>query len=143
MRLAGRRAVEEVEPLEELGVDLEQLADLIDGGPESAGGRLDLTTGEVLPEFAFEDTFEEEDVRTTLRTDGYTSGPPGRGGPTTTWSTSSRRATDQRLREQLDLALDGRGAFRRFKDVLFDWPDDRDSSCQYWRARTQCLPPPR
>jgi hypothetical protein len=54
-------ASSEATPLEQLAVDLEQLADLIDGGPESAGGRLDLTTGEVWSEFAFEDTFEEEE----------------------------------------------------------------------------------
>ena len=46
-------AVSDADPLKDLAVDLEQLADLIDGGPESAGGRLDLTTGEVWPEFAF------------------------------------------------------------------------------------------
>ena len=117
-------AVSEADPLKDLAVDLEQLADLIDGGPESAGGRLDLTTGEVWPEFAFEDTFEEEE-----------DDAPDR------WlhvlPTGSRRAyddmvdftatrTDQRLRERLDHALDGRGAFRRFKDVLFDRPDDRE-----------------
>ncbi len=59
---AAGRVLEEVKPLTELTLDLDQLADLLDGGPDSAGGRLDLTTGEVLPEFAFEDTFDEEDV---------------------------------------------------------------------------------
>lgn len=53
------------------------------------------------------------------------------------WPTGSRRAyddmvdftatrPDQRLRERLDRALDGRGAFRRFKDVVFAWPGDRE-----------------
>jgi Uncharacterised protein family (UPF0158) len=27
---------------------------------------------------------------------------------------------------RLEVAIDGRGAFRRFKNVLFDWPDDRE-----------------
>ena len=123
---AAGRALEEVKPLTELTLDLDQLADLLDGGPDSAGGRLDLTTGEVLPEFAFEDTFDEEDVEDDA---------PDRW--LHVWPTGSRRAyndmvdfiatrTDQQLREQLDLALDGRGAFRRFKNVLFDWPDDRE-----------------
>lgn len=33
---------------------------------------------------------------------------------------------DRRLREMLDLALDGRGAFRRFKAVLSDHPVERE-----------------
>src|SRR6185312_3702283 len=33
---------------------------------------------------------------------------------------------DRRLREMLDLALDGRGAFRRFKAVLSDYPIERE-----------------
>jgi hypothetical protein len=32
---------------------------------------------------------------------------------------------DARLRERLEAALDGRGAFRRFKHVLLDHPDER------------------
>jgi len=31
-----------------------------------------------------------------------------------------------RLRDLLEVALDGRGAFRRFKDVLHDYPAERD-----------------
>ncbi len=33
---------------------------------------------------------------------------------------------DPHLRELLDVALDGRGAFRRFRDVLTRYPDERD-----------------
>jgi hypothetical protein len=36
--------------------------------------------------------------------------------------------TDARLAGMLEVVLDGRGAFRRFKNVLFDWPED----CQEW-----------
>jgi Uncharacterised protein family (UPF0158) len=115
----------EATPLEQLPVDLERLADLIDGGPDSAGGRLDLTNGEVWPEFVFEDSFDEDDGE-----DAADRWLP-------VWPTGSRRAyddmvdfaatrPDQRLRERLDRALDGRGAFRRFKDVVFAWPGDRE-----------------
>jgi hypothetical protein len=114
------------EPLRELTVDLEQLADLLDAGPDSAGGRLDLVSGEVWPEFALEDIGvddddEEDDPDRWLHV----------------WPSGSRRAyddmadfaaarTDERLRSQLGRALEGRGVFRRFKDVLFDWPVDRE-----------------
>ena len=33
---------------------------------------------------------------------------------------------DARLRDRLDVALDGRGAFRRFKNVLLDFPPERE-----------------
>lgn len=37
---------------------------------------------------------------------------------------------NQRLRGQLEVAIQGRGAFRRFKDVLLNFPEDR----QKWFA---------
>jgi hypothetical protein len=33
---------------------------------------------------------------------------------------------DDRLRDRLEIALDGRGAFRRFKNVLHDAPDESE-----------------
>jgi hypothetical protein len=34
--------------------------------------------------------------------------------------------TDPHLTELLDVALTGKGAFRRFKDVLYGYPQERD-----------------
>jgi hypothetical protein len=46
---------------------------------------------------------------------------------------------DPHLSELLYVALDGRGAFRRFKDTLFRYPDERERwfafSSQRWRER--------
>lgn len=33
---------------------------------------------------------------------------------------------DENLQEKLWIALDGKGAFRRFKDVLYDYPEERE-----------------
>lgn len=41
-----------------------------------------------------------------------------------------------RLRELLEVALHGRGAFRRFKDVLARWPKERE---RWFVFRDQCL----
>ncbi len=117
--------VPEAMTLKQVAVDLEQLADLIDGGPDSAGGRLDLTNGEVWPEFVFDESVDEDDRQE--EPDRWLH----------VWPTGSRRAygdmvdfaatrSDRRIRERLDRALEGRGSFRRFKDVLLDWPDDRE-----------------
>jgi len=127
----------DAEALRELAVDLEQLADLIDAGPDSAGGRLDLTTGEVWPEFAFEDTFTkdedaDEDPDRWLHV----------------WPSGSRRAYEDmvdftatresgRLCARLESALGGRGAFRRFKDVLMDWPEDREDWFMFSEDRSR------
>jgi hypothetical protein len=58
---------------------------------------------------------------------------------------------DRRLRQMLDLALDGRGAFRRFKDVLSNFPAERerwfgfhqerfDQEMQEWLAENEIEP---
>ena len=39
--------------------------------------------------------------------------------------------TDRDLRGRLEVAVDGPGAFRRFKNVLSDWPEDRDDWFAY------------
>jgi len=44
--------------------------------------------------------------------------------------------SDPRLRDLLEVALDGRGAFRRFKDVLARWPKEREC---WFAFRDQCL----
>jgi hypothetical protein len=41
------------------------------------------------------------------------------------------RVEDERLREKLEIAINGRGAFRRFKDVLAVHPKDRDRWFEY------------
>lgn len=43
---------------------------------------------------------------------------------------------DPRLRELLEVALDGRGAFRRFKDVLARWPQER---ARWFAFHDECL----
>lgn len=43
---------------------------------------------------------------------------------------------DRLLREKVVMALDGRGAFRRFKDVLADYPAERE---HWFGFRDECL----
>lgn len=44
--------------------------------------------------------------------------------------------SDTRLRDRLEVALDGRGAFRRFKKVLYDYPDVEK---QWFKQRDEWL----
>ena len=71
--------------LVELAVDLEQLADLLDAGPDSGPGRLDLVTGEAWPQAAFEDEWTDEPNDDQLKNGRISmtgvAGGPGPGSP--------------------------------------------------------------
>jgi hypothetical protein len=67
--------------LRPLPVDLEQLADVLDGGADGGEGRLDLTTGESWPEFTsddagldvLDDDAEDEDRWLSVQSRGFRS----------------------------------------------------------------------
>lgn len=115
--------------LRPLAVDLEQLADLLEGDPMHGGGQLDLRTGEIWPQAAIDYAMEigelgEEDLEDRDRW-------------LTVWREGSRNAyrdmeyfigalADEDRADRLSIAIEGRGAFRRFKDVLERWPDELD-----------------
>jgi len=44
---------------------------------------------------------------------------------------------DERLRKKLEVALNGRGAFRRFKDVLLNYPKERERWFAFKDKRTK------
>jgi hypothetical protein len=108
--------------LRPLPVDLEELSSVLEGDPANGGGRIDLRTGEVWPDFVFEnleiDIDEKDDDHwLAVRCEGSRAG----------YRDMQRfvdTLPDPEQRDRLDRALRGRGAFRRFKDVLAGWPDD-------------------
>ena len=107
--------------LRPLPLDLDELAGILEGDPMDGGGRVDLAAGNVWPapavdyarEIGQEDEDESDDADKWLwvhcegSRDGYrdmerfigTVRDPGRA-------------------DRLEIAISGRGAFRRFKDVL-------------------------
>jgi hypothetical protein len=44
---------------------------------------------------------------------------------------------DERLSELLEVAINGKGAFRRFKDALLNYHEERERWFQYRDDRTQ------
>lgn len=108
-------------PLAPLAVDLEELADLLEGDPSYGVGRVDLTTGDCLPGDvdAYGDAPDNDDPERWLvvccagSRDGYRD-----------MRDFAVGLRDERLAEPLARALSGRGAFRRFKDTLADAGDD-------------------
>jgi hypothetical protein len=118
--------------LRPLSLDLDQLADVLEGDPTSGGGRIDLHTGEVWPQAVFDygiETGEEEEEEDDddrwlwVFNEGSHAG----------YRDMERFVAgieDNEIAAPLARALDGRGAFRRFRKQLTRWPDLHDS----WNA---------
>jgi hypothetical protein len=125
-------------------VSLDELAGVLEGDPLQGGGRIELATGQVWPDLAFEDrsvlSEEEEDemedpdkwlwVHCEGSRDGYRD-----------MERFIQTVSDPDRADRLDIAVTGRGAFRRFKDVLARWPKELErwyafsAERQYGRAR--------
>jgi len=114
--------------LRPLAVDLGELSAMLEGDPVRGSGRIDLESGETWPP-------ETEDVWGEELGDDEDLG--GAGGERWLWveCLGSRdgyidmedfigMVADLRRREMLEVAIAGRGAFRRFKDVLARWPGE-------------------
>ncbi len=113
--------------LKALPVELEELADILEGDPMQGGGRVDLHTGEVWYQAAIDDAQEmggeDEDesddaahwlwVECAGSREGYRD-----------MELFIAIVDDADRADRLDVAIRGRGAFGRFKDVLARWPDE-------------------
>jgi Uncharacterised protein family (UPF0158) len=108
--------------LRQLPVDLEQLASLLEGDPAWGGGRIDLETGDCWPESdEYEDDGLDEDededhwlyVECVGSHEGYRD-----------MELFIATVQDPTIVDRLEIAIRGKGAFGRFKDVLSRWPDE-------------------
>lgn len=106
-----------------VAVDLEMFVDLWEGDPtQLSGGYLDLHTGEAFPTDVTDpvamgdDTIDvENDPDRYLWFD--------RGGGREGWqdmASFATRQTDDQLRARLEQSIRGRGAFRAFRDIVYD-----------------------
>ncbi|MFN2478198.1 MAG: UPF0158 family protein [Pseudonocardiaceae bacterium] len=114
--------------LRSLPIDLEELAGILEGDPIHGGGRVDVRTGEVWPRAAIDyaqeigkETEEDEDEERWLwvvcegSREGYRD-----------MEAFIESLADPDRADRLWIAIQGRGAFRRFKDVLGRTPDELD-----------------
>jgi hypothetical protein len=106
-------------------VRLDVLTIHLEGDPLESGGRLDLKTGDVWPEgLGLLDTArenEDSDEGRWLRVSKQGSGA-GHGD----MELFIEQLEDSRLAELMTVAIQGRGAFRRFKDALSGYPDEAE-----------------
>ena len=139
--LLGSGAMPDLRPLP---VDLDELAGILEGDPMYGGGRVDLATGEIWSapavdyarEIGQEDEDESDDpdkwlwVHCEGSRDGYRD-----------MELFIEAVRDPGRADRLEIAISGRGAFRRFKDVLARWPGELDrwyefsAERQHGRAR--------
>ena len=136
--------------LRPLPVDLDELAGILEGDPMYGGGRVDLATGEVWPapavdyarEIGQEDEDESDDPDKWLwvHSEGSRDGHRD-------MELFIGTVRDPRRADRLEIAISGRGAFRRSKDVLARWPGELDrwhsfsAERQHGRARAGWLTP--
>jgi hypothetical protein len=125
-QLATRLGTGATPMLRPLPVDLEELAGVLEGDPVLGGGRLDLRSGEVWAQPAIDYVREigEEDEGDSdapwwlpVESEGSRAGYRDMQEFITT-------VPDEEQRDRLTIAVQGRGAFRRFKDVLARWPSE-------------------
>lgn len=113
--------------LRALPVDLEELAGILEGDPLTAGGRIDLRTGEVWPraaiEYALESGEEDEDSADDPERWLPVHGEGSREGYRDMELFIASVEHHGRA-ERLAIAIKGRGAFRRFKEELARSPGE-------------------
>lgn len=132
--------------LRSLPVELEELAGVLEGDPMQGGGRIDLRAGEVWPQSGWDvadevgddDVEDEDDDERWLRV--RCEGPRRR---YRDMECFIGRLEDQQVADRLARAIQGRGAFRRFKDVLSSWPDLPAPPLDCCPAREQSRSPKR
>src|ERR1043165_5213569 len=115
-----------------IDLDWDALEIAVERNSPDTDSYLDLTTGRVLtittgdPEAAINRQSVSENIRNFLRVEPASSREQYRWMERLVGSVS-----DEALRERLIISIDGKGAFRRFKDVLLAYPAERERWFSY------------
>src|SRR5215212_6982787 len=115
-----------------IDLDWDALEIAVERNSPDTDSYLDLTTGRVLtitsgdPEAAINRQTVSENIRNFLRVEPASSREQYR------WMERFvGSVADEQLRERLIISIDGKGAFRRFKDVLLAYPAERERWFSY------------
>src|SRR6186713_2254402 len=115
-----------------IDLDWDALEIAVERNSPDTDSYLDLTTGRILtittgdPEAAINRQAVSENIRNFLRIEPASSREQYR------WMEKFvGSVVDEALRERLIISIDGKGAFRRFKDVLLAYPAERERWFSY------------
>lgn len=113
-------------PLDTAPVDLADLAGHLDGDPMQGDGIVDLQTGMIWPPgtMDYDPPPELDQESDDYDEDRWLYFSPESGEGYRDMLRFTDYVSHEKLRQRLLDALDGRGAFRRFRDVLHSGPDD-------------------
>ncbi|MFT4217071.1 MAG: UPF0158 family protein [Micropruina sp.] len=113
---------EPIHTLRPVPVDLEIVAEALEGGFGDSGGAIDLATGEFRPDFdsGYGDYDDDDDLE---EREWLTIWPHGSHDGYRDMLVFIDDLDDPMIADLLSVAVQGRGAFRRFKDTLGRWPD--------------------
>lgn len=142
--------------LRQLPVDLEELADILEGDPVEGGGRISRTTGEVWPQAAIDYGIETGDIDPDEADDSewLWVHSEGAGPGYRDMELFVALLEDDALADELTRALAAGGPFRRFKDTLAEHPeqlgrwfafsgDRQRGRARAWLAHHRHTPAPR
>lgn len=103
-------------------VDLEMLSIILEGDPDlSTGGYLDLHTGQVYDEAAADPMIVGQDAAIDVEDEPDRWFRLNRAGSQDGWgdmAAFAARQHDEALRERLERAIEGKGAFSRFREII-------------------------
>jgi hypothetical protein len=123
--------------LKPLAVDLDMLSSFLEGDPLSEQhGRLNLRTGEIWSLLYGENLADEENAEDDEADNEWVGiDQLGSRQAYRDMVLFSETVSERGLSRLLEVALAGRGAFRRFKDVLAEYPEERERWFNYANER--------
>jgi len=122
-----------------LKIDLDELCSAIEDSSYEHKYYLDLETGEILFLSEYMDD-ETEKLRDGIDDDPNRYERIPKAEPHEGYDDMQNfiaTVEDEHLAELLEVAINGKGAFRRFKDVLLNYPEEREKWFQFNDYRTQ------
>ncbi len=109
-----------------LTIDWDELEMALTWHMDEGGHYLDLTSGHIVSFTGIDDELAEEEIDAGLADGRLVPIAPLPSSAEYSWMAAfAESAKDRQLRRLLEVALSGQGAFRRFKDVLGDYPSER------------------
>jgi hypothetical protein len=134
MAMAASSWIKEITMLDVRNIDLHSLAQALEDHSPDASWWLDPRTGEVESRFdsPLEDDEDDPEARGLIPIEPIPSSEAYRD-----MEDFIARVHDPRARDLLERAIAGRGAFRRFKDTLLEFPELREAWFAFHDARME------